>query len=207
MREKYQIEIENKIKRFEPGYVFSAIDFREIADTDPVNKALSRLNETGEIRRIIQGIYDKPVYSKILNENSAPDIEKVAKALARKHNWTIAPSGETALNYLHMSTQVSNAWCFISDGPYRKYEIEPFVIEFKHCANKEISGRSTLTIIVIQALKCIGKDRVQKEDIERLTNVLHEKDKELILSESINTTSWIYNIIREVCDEKSSVIQ
>jgi hypothetical protein len=207
MREKYQVEIEKKIKQFEPGYVFSAIDFREIADTDPVNKALSRLNETGEIRRIIQGLYDKPVHSKILNEKSAPDIEKVAKALARKYNWTIAPSGETALNYLHMSTQVSNAWCYISDGPYRKYEIEPFVIEFRHCANKEISGRSLLTIIVIQALKHIGKGKVTREDIERLTYVLNDKDKEMIFKESISTTSWIYNTIREVCDEKSSVIQ
>lgn len=207
MREKYQTEIENKINTFEPGYVFSAIDFRSIADTDPVNKALSRLNEIGKIRRIAQGLYDKPVYSKILNENSAPDIDKVAKALARKYNWTIAPSGETALNYLHMSTQVPNEWCYISDGPYRKYEIEPFVIEFKHCANKEISGRSALTIIVIQALKFIGKDRVQKEDIERLTSVLHDEDKKVILNESINTTSWIYNIIKEVCDEKSSIIQ
>ena len=62
MREKYQIEIEKRINEFADGYVFSSIDFADIADTDPINKALSRLNETGIIRRIIQGIYDKPIY-------------------------------------------------------------------------------------------------------------------------------------------------
>ena len=199
MREKYQIEIENRIKNFEGGYAFSAVDFADIADTDPTNKALSRLNESGTIRRIIQGIYDKPVYSELLNEYSSPKVEKVVEALARKFNWTIAPAGETALNYLHMSTQVSNSWSYISDGPYRKYEIGSYTIEFKHCANKEISGKSFLTVSVIQALKFIGKANVQKEDIERLSLSIPSEQKQKVLEESKTTTSWIYKAIKEVC--------
>ena len=199
MREKYQIEIENRIKNFEGGYAFSAVDFADIADTDPTNKALSRLNESGTIRRIIQGIYDKPVYSELLNEYSSPKVEKVVEALARKFNWTIAPAGETALNYLHMSTQVSNSWSYISDGPYRKYEIGSYTIEFKHCANKEISGKSFLTVSVIQALKFIGKANIQKEDIERLSLSIPSEQKQKVLEESKTTTSWIYKAIKEAC--------
>ena len=199
MREKYQIEIENRIKNFEGGYAFSAVDFADIADTDPTNKALSRLNESGTIRRIIQGIYDKPVYSELLNEYSSPKVEKVVEALARKFNWTVAPAGETALNYLHMSTQVSNSWSYISDGPYRKYEIGSYTIEFKHCANKEISGKSFLTVSVIQALKFIGKANIQKEDIERLSFSIPSEQKQKVLEESKTTTSWIYKAIKEAC--------
>ena len=199
MREKYQIEIENRIKNFEGGYAFSAVDFADIADTDPTNKALSRLNESGTIRRIIQGIYDKPVYSELLNEYSSPKVEKVVEALARKFNWTVAPAGETALNYLHMSTQVSNSWSYISDGPYRKYEIGSYTIEFRHCANKEISGKSFLTVSVIQALKFIGKANIQKEDIERLSLSIPSEQKQKVLEESKTTTSWIYKAIKEAC--------
>lgn len=199
MREKYQIEIENRIKNFEGGYAFSAVDFADIADTDPTNKALSRLNESGTIRRIIQGVYDKPVYSELLNEYSSPKVEKVVEALARKFNWTVAPAGETALNYLHMSTQVSNSWSYISDGPYRKYEIGSYIIEFKHCANKEISGKSFLTVSVIQALKFIGKANIQKEDIERLSFSIPSEQKQKVLEESKTTTSWIYKAIKEAC--------
>ena len=199
MREKYQFEIENRIKKFEGGYAFSAVDFADIADTDPTNKALSRLNESGTIRRIIQGIYDKPVYSELLNEYSSPKVEKVVEALARKFNWTVAPAGETALNYLHMSTQVSNSWSYISDGPYRKYEIGSYTIEFKHCANKEISGKSFLTVSVIQALKFIGKANIQKEDIERLSFSIPSEQKKKVLEESKTTTAWIYKVIKEVC--------
>ncbi len=199
MREKYQIEIENRIKNFEGGYAFSAVDFADIADTDPINKALSRLNESGTIRRIIQGVYDKPVYSELLNEYSSPKVEKVVEALARKYNWTVAPAGETALNYLHMSTQVSNSWSYISDGPYRKYELGPYTIEFKHCANKEISGKSFLTVSVIQALKFIGKANIQREDIERLSFSIPSEQKQKVLEESKTTTSWIYKAIKEAC--------
>lgn len=199
MREKYQIEIENRIKNFEGGYAFSAVDFADIADTDPTNKALSRLNESGTIRRIIQGVYDKPVYSELLNEYSSPKVEKVVEALARKFNWTVAPAGETALNYLHMSTQVSNSWSYISDGPYRKYEIGSYTIEFKHCANKEISGKSFLTVSVIQALKFIGKANIQKEDIERLSFSIPGEQKQKVLEESKTTTSWIHKAIKEAC--------
>lgn len=199
MREKYQIEIEKRINGFESDYAFTAVDFADMADTDPTNKALSRLCEDGSIRRIIQGVYYKPTYSKLLNEYSAPSIEKVAKALARKFNWTIAPSGDTALNYLHLSTQVPNKWCYISDGPYRSYEVGPYCIEFKHCANKEISGRSYITITVIQALKCIGKNNIQPEDIDRLASVLSEGDKGTILQEAVTTTAWVYRLLKEVC--------
>lgn len=199
MRDKYQDEIENRIENFTTGYSFTATDFLDIADIDPVNKALSRLVESGKIRRIIKGVYDKPVYSTFLQEYSAPSIESVSASLARKFNWTIAPTGETALNYLHMSTQVSNSWCYISDGPYREYSIGPFTLEFKHCANKEITGRSRMTIVAIQAIKAIGKDKIQQEDISRLAEALKDADKNKILEEARTATSWVYKILKEVC--------
>ena len=201
MREKYQIEIEKRIEDADFGYAFSAVDFADIAGIDPTNKALSRLGEAGKIRRVIKGIYDKPLYSKLLGEYSSPNIEKVAQALARKYNWTIAPSGETALNFLHLSTQVPNTWSYISDGPYRKYEIGSYQVEFKHCANKEISGKSFITISVIQAIKYIGKDKIQHEDKERLSKALSVSDKEIILREAITTTAWIYKVIKEICSK------
>ena len=198
MREKYQEEIELKITEFPAEYAFSAADFRDIADTDPVNKALSRLSEEEKIRRVIQGVYDKPIFSQLMQAYSIPNVENVAAALARKFNWTIAPAGETALNHLHLSTQVPNSWCYISDGPYRDYEIGSYKIEFKHCANKEISGRSYITIVVIQALKYIGKDKIQEEDILRLKKILNSHDKETLSREAVTASAWIYKLIKEI---------
>lgn len=197
MREKYQIEIENRIRQFDSGYVFTAADFFDIADTDPVNKALSRLNKNGEIRRIIKGTYDKPLYSILLKEYAVPDINSLAYALARKFNWTIAPTGETALNYLHLSTQVPNTWEYISDGPYRKYDVGKYTLEFKHSANKDTSGKSFITVIVIQAIKAIGKDKISLDDIKRLSKLIKEEDKSIVLNEARTSTAWTYKVIKE----------
>ena len=199
MREKYQIEIEKRIDSFEPRYAFSAIDFSDIAGTDPINKALSRLGEAGKIRRVIKGIYEKPSYSKFLGEYLPTNVEMVVDALARKYNWTVAPSGEIALNKLHLSTQVPVNYSYISDGPYRKYEIGNYLVEFKHCANKEISGKSIITIMVIQAIKSMGKDRIQRKDIKVLSDLLPEEEKRKILREAKTTTPWIYTAIKEIC--------
>jgi len=199
MREKYQEEIEKRVNEFENGYAFTAVDFLDIADTDAVNKALSRMSDDNKIRRIIKGVYDKPIFSTLLQENSAPNIDSISSALARKFNWTIAPAGETALNYLHMSTQVSNRWCYISDGPYRDYQVGPYTIEFRHCANREISGRCYMTIVAIQAIKAIGRTNISKQDISHLKTALAGVEKEKIIEESRSSTSWVHKIIREAC--------
>ena len=53
-----------------------------------------------------RGIYDYPKYSELLKKQLSPDIEQVSRAYARKFNWKIEVSGESALNILGLSTQV-----------------------------------------------------------------------------------------------------
>ena len=199
-RPRYSTEIYDKIEKMDRGSVFSAVDFSDIAGVDAINQALSRLKAQGFIRRITQGIYDLPEYSELLKEYGSPRMDKVATALARKYNWTIAPSGNTALNMLHLSTQVPNKWEYISDGPYRAYEIGKTRLEFKKRANKNTSGMSYLTVAVIEAIKAIGKSGVDSATIERLNKTLSDPEKKMILSESKTATTWVYDIIKKICE-------
>ena len=67
---------------------------------------------------------------------------------------------------LGLSTQVTAVWSYISDGPYKTYEWDKTKIEFKHRTNKEVTGLSPMTILVIQALKTLGKEHVdEKTDV------------------------------------------
>lgn len=93
-------EIRERILAAEEGSVFSTSDFADIADTNTVRSALYRLIQDGILRRILNGVYEKPKYSKLLDEYVASDPEAVANALARSYHWTIAPCGNTALNLL-----------------------------------------------------------------------------------------------------------
>ena len=136
----------------------------------------------------------------MLKEYVAVDPDQVAKAIARNYHWTIVPCGYTALNLLGISTQVTAIWSYISDGPYRKYEWNNTCIEFKHRTNKEISGLSYMTRLIIQALKTLGKENISKEVIVMLSDRLTFEEKTTMLKEAAESTDWVYNVIRKICD-------
>ena len=188
----YMQEIRARILAAEDGAVFVAPDFADIADTATIRQGLKRLYQSGIIRRIIRGIYEKPKYSKLLDEYVAADPDAVAKALARCYHWTIAPCGNTALNLLGLSTQVTAVWkpC----GCVRRKKLE-----FKHRTNKEITGLSYMTSLVIQALKTLGRTNVTPEIIQTLSEKLSEAEKQACLKEATESTDWVYDTIRKMC--------
>ena len=192
-------EIRARILAAEDGAVFVAPDFADIADTATIRQGLKRLYQSGIIRRIIRGIYEKPKYSKLLDEYVAADPDAVAKALERCYHWTIAPCGNTALNLLGLSTQVTAVWSYISDSPYKTYEWNSTKLEFKHRTNKEITGLSYMTSLVIQALKTLGRTNVTPEIIQTLSEKLSEAEKQACLKEATESTDWVYDTIRKMC--------
>ena len=197
----YSKQIQDRIGNALEGTVFVNSDFADIADTETIRRNLNRLTKTGILRRILKGIYEKPEYSEMLKEYVAADPEAVAKALARNYHWTIAPCGNTALNLLGLSTQVTAVWSYISDGPYKTDEWNSTKIEFKHRTNKEITGLSYMTALVIQALKTLGKANVTSETIQALSSRLSEEDKSVMLREAAESTDWVYNAIRQIAGE------
>lgn len=201
-RPKYYQAIVDRIKEYEDGRVFIISDLADIATVKAIKMSMSRLVEEGKIKRVMRGVYEKPKYSKLLEEYVATDPEKVVEAISRNYGWTVAPCGNTALNLLQLSTQVSAVWSYVSDGPYREYEYGNVKIKFKHVANKETSGLSYITSLVIQAIKAIGKERIRENDIEKLKAVLTDRDKIMILKEAQSTTAWVYEIIKKVSDER-----
>ena len=201
MESQYQ-QIASIIDAAPSQTVFVASDFADIAEINNIRQCLSRLEQAGRITRIIQGVYYQPAYSSLLDEYEAPSPHHVAEALARKFNWTIAPFGPTALNRLGLSTQVPAKWSYISDGPYNSFTIGKIEIEFKHRRNKEISGMSPMTALVIQAIRELGKNRVDDISIQRLRRMLTDEQKAALLTEAKQTTSWIYGYIKRICKEE-----
>lgn len=201
MAQGYSMQIQERIGASVGGTVFVNSDFADIADTETIRRNLNRLTQTGTLRRILKGVYEKPEYSEMLKEYVAADPDAVAKALARSYHWTIAPCGNTALNLLGLSTQVTAVWSYISDGPYKTYEWNSTKLEFKHRTNKEVTGLSYMTILVIQALKTLGKTNVTSKTVQALKSHLDEKEKAAMLKEAAESTDWVYNIIRQIAGE------
>ena len=196
----YKQKILNRIDNFEPNQVFIANDFFDIAGYETVRSTLNRLVKDKEIIRIMKGIYYKPKYIELIGEYEAPSVNEVANAIARKYNWTIAPSGNTALNLLGLSTQVPAKWTYISDGRYASFSFGNATIEFKRRNNGEISKMSTLTAMVIQSVKAIGKDKITSEQIDYLRGKLSEKEKFELIEDSKTTSAWVYGVIKKISE-------
>ncbi|HAR79311.1 MAG TPA: hypothetical protein DCR21_00620 [Succinivibrionaceae bacterium] len=109
-------------------------------------------------------------------------------------------SGDVALNRLGLSTQIPAAWSYVSDGPYRNFKIANNPLIFKHKTNREISFMSETSIMVIEALKTLGKSYIDEKVIVTLQTVLSEKDKNILINEATNAPAWIFDIIRRVCE-------
>lgn len=199
MNNGYIKEMRERIISSEDGTIFIAPDFADIADSATIRQGLKRLCQSGIIRRIIRGVYEKPKYSRLLEEYVATDPNAVAKALARNYHWTIVPCGNTALNLLGLSTQVTATWSFISDGPYKTYEWNSTKLEFKHRTNKEITNLSYTTSLIISALKTLKRNNVTPKVIQMLSEKLSDEEKQTCLKEATESTDWIYDTIRKIC--------
>ncbi len=191
--------IEERIRNSKKGTIFLTSDFADLASSDSANRALLRLEEAGLIRRILFGVYEYPDYNEFLNEYIEPSPDMVAHTLARKFGWTIVPCGDTALNMLGLSTQVPAVWNYVSDGTYKEYTYGKTVIKFKRTTNKEISKISYKTALVIQALKALGKENITGEIVGKIAASTTKDEKSAMFAEAKYSTSWIYDIIKEIC--------
>lgn len=191
--------IKTRIKNSPDGSVFTTVDFADVTENSRVGVILSRLEEDGVIRRVMRGIYDKPVYKDFLQECLSPSPSRVAEALARNFGWTIVPCGDTALNILGLSTLVPAVWSYVSDGTYKEYTYDNTTIKFKRTTNKEISKLSYKTALIVQALKALGKDNIDDTIINKLKSDLSDEEKTTALAEAKAVTSWVYEYIKQIC--------
>ncbi len=179
------------------GKIFSIHDFYHLGTKNTVKSALYRLHEENKIVRLIDGLYTKPKYSQILKEYIYPDVGVVADKLAEKFSWTIAPAGETALNYTGLSTQVPNEYIYITDGAYREYMYRGKKIVFKRTTNRHITTYSKELSILIQALKALGKNKIGDNEIQKLA-IFAKSVKEDLKKDIVKIPFWMQEIFTKI---------
>jgi hypothetical protein len=184
------------------GNVFTAKDFLDLASHETVRQALGRFASGGTIRRILVGVYDYPAFSKMLNAPASPDPDAMAMAIARAHGWTIMPAGDTALNLVGLSTQVPGQWQYYSDGPSKKYDWVGGRLVFKHRTNKETTILSPRTALLVQALKTLGKKRIDSAVLTTLRKHFNAKERARATREARYATSWVYEIIKRLATDE-----
>lgn len=69
-----------------------------------------------------------------------------------------------------------------------------------HRTNKEVTGLSETTSLVVQALKELGKENVNSVTIDLIASRLSADDKTKMLSEASRSTDWVYEVIKKISE-------
>lgn len=148
MSNSYMEKIRERIMQAPDGSVFVNSDFADITDTNTIKQIISRLIKEGTLRRIIRGVFEKPKYSKLLQEYVAADPNEIANALARCYHWTISKS---VYRYLHATGHPLGNRCTgcMDTSRYGRYHtlycgaVSP-VIQAENCISSDRSSRADL---------------------------------------------------------------
>jgi len=202
MAQSSENKILNRVRGTGRGWSFSPRDFLDLGERATIDSSLHRLAQKGEVRRVIRGIYDYPRFSELLEQAVSPDIDQVARALARKFRWRIQPSGATALNLLGLSTQVPARAVYLSDGPNKNYKIGNTSLVFEHTALKEAGFKLRESGLIVQALKALGQEHITPEVISTIQTWLPISLRSRILTDTKTATGWVYAAIQQIAQKE-----
>lgn len=183
------------------GCVYSSKDFLDLGSRGTVDVTLSNLAKEGFIRRLSRGLYDYPRYNEKLGGVLSPAVDQVAKAIARKRGWHIIAFGALAANLLGLSEQVPAKVVYLSNGPSKIIDVGKIKIYFRHAEPKEMRIKNSMSNLVFQALRYMGKDHVGDKEIQRVKNTLKPKDKERLVKDARYQSDWIYEIAKKISME------
>ena len=179
------------------GAIFAPSDFLDIGSRASVDQALSRLADQGVIRRLTRGLYDYPKLSPRFGL-LAPSADDIARAVARKDNQVLQPSPAMAANQLGLSTQVPSNPIYMTDGPTRTKTVGRQVIRFRNASPKTLVGAGSKTGTVFQALRYVGKDRVDDQVIGKIARALDAKDRGLLSKQSRHVSAWMHPVVEQI---------
>lgn len=189
-------KIINKVKKAGRGSLFFTYDFLAFGNSKAVSKALERLVDKGELKRVSRGIYTRPKISKLIGE-VMPSKEEVAKAIAKRDKARIIPTGSYALNKLGLSTQVPMNAVFLTDGAARKIKLDYGMITFKRTTPKNLAYIGKISGLAIQALKEIGNGKVESWEKKKIIQLLKKEDQSKLKHDIKMAPEWIRVIMRK----------
>jgi len=185
-------QIKSIIESAPDGTLFIASDFHKIENTNAIHVYMKRLIDQKVLIKYSRGIYQKPKFNTKLNSFISPTLMETAETIARNNNWTIIPTGETALNGLGLSTQIPNKLVYVTTGPNKKYVINNRSIEFKHSFRiSEIMTKHQKVAIAFQAFRSLGKNYINDIEANRFSTRFTDSELTELKDLALKSTRWI----------------
>ncbi len=193
-------DIQDRIAAKGKGWIFSAMDFTDMANRNVVDQNLSRLSKKGIIRKLATGLYDIPRVNQRFGA-LPPDPDNVAKAIAKKFGYQIQVNPAQAAHDLGLSQQVPTQLVYLTDGLSKVVKVGNQTLRFVRVSHKKMLGAGTKVGFIIQALYYFGKDRLDTSVIKRVQALLNNKDKDTLTTLLPRTPLWMQPALRRILQD------
>jgi hypothetical protein len=192
-----------KIKKAAKGSLFFVEDFLSLGSAKAISKAMERLVQSEKLYRVARGIYARLATDPILGKLK-PTTEVIAEAIRKRDKARVMPTGSLALNALGLSTQVPMNVVYYTDGSARKINLGKRTITFKKTSAKNLATIGKISMLVIQALKEIGKDKVTEDEIKIILEHLAKEEPHRLEHDIKLAPEWIRIIMRKALKNKDN---
>jgi hypothetical protein len=201
-----QKAIEQKIASGKKGSILFPMDFALLGSDVAIRQGLSRLVKEKQLVRLAQGIY---FYPEIDNEIGIiyPSIEIIAEAIAKRDKARIIPTGIQALNRLGLSAQIPLKAVYMTDGAPRIIKIGNRTIDFQKTNPKILDIKSELLVLLIAALKELGKDNITVEILNKINKIISNNNKDDIYGELHKAPAWVIKLIKNIAENNNGVVK
>jgi Family of unknown function (DUF6088) len=186
-----------RIRAKHRGAVFTPRQFSHLGTRAAIDQALSRLQRSGQIRRLTRGVYEFPKIHPRIGVLS-PSPEAVAKAMAERTGSRITISGAKAANLLGLSTEVPMQNVFWTDGPSRTIRIGSQTVSLKHVAPSKMIGAGTEAGIVIQAIRSLGQNGVHEIPVRAFAKRLPHPVKRAVKRLTPTAPAWSQPVLNQI---------
>jgi len=124
-----------------------------------VNQALSRLARSGQLLRICQGVYMRPIETRF--GRCAPSVGQSLRSLSELWGETIVPNGGGAANWLGLTNQNPVRSVYLTSGRSRRLLFGKHPVELCHAPRWQLAAPHRMAGMVIRALAWLGPHEVE----------------------------------------------
>ena len=182
--------VRERIESLPQERAFTPRSFLDLGGRAAIDKALSRLAESGTIARVARGVYAKPKASRFFGE-VLPAASEVARVIAEANGERISVHGAEAARELGLTTQMPVRNVFLTSGRSRQRKVAGSVVEFQHSKAAGLRASGTTAGLGIAAMLYLGKDRVTPEVVQGIRKRLTEREWKRLEDELPHLPSWV----------------
>lgn len=171
------------------GRPFAGAVFAQVGSRASINKALSRLVQSGKLERVARGVYMRPKMSMYTGRVVRPSPLAVMEVITKANGETIQIHGAEAVRRLGLSTQMQVLPTFYTSGSTREIKVGNAVVRLRHVSKDRLQHAGTTVGVVLTALYYIGKEGLSANVVSKIVSAL--SGEELMKLRACKMPAWM----------------